>query len=96
MTNDTELVKWAVTPACNMALETINWLENSNLFINLLSQYLLSISQVSASALVQQWTKLNNLCSRDIFILERLSQKKFNIKWINENSRLQNKLNYRK
>lgn len=69
MTNGTELVKWAVTPSGNMALKTFKWLENSSPFINLFSQYLLSISHVSASALVmvyseeQGWT----LCALMIF-----------------------------
>lgn len=43
MTNDKELVKWARTPAGNMVLNTTNWAENNSSFIDLFSQYLLSI-----------------------------------------------------
>lgn len=56
MSNGTELVKWSVTPAGSMALKTINWLENNSPFINLFSQYLLSISHVSAFALVMVYS----------------------------------------
>lgn len=56
MTNDRELVKWAMTPAGNMAHDTFNWLENNSSFIKVFSQYLLGIYHVSASALVIQYS----------------------------------------
>lgn len=55
MTNDRELVKWAMTPAGNMAHDAFNWLESNSAFIKLFSQYLLGIYHVSASALVIEY-----------------------------------------
>lgn len=56
MTNDRELVKQAMTPTGNMVLDTINWLEKNNSFINSFSQYLLSIYHASAFAPAMEYS----------------------------------------
>lgn len=71
MTNDRELVKWAGTPAGNTVLNTTNWVENSSSFIDLLSQYLLSIYHASASISNERDRKISALMT--FSILERFN-----------------------